>query len=156
MRSHRHWVLLVHAMWLPVLLLVLVLVLDGWDRTAGRLSGDVKLIATLVIVALAGLWTIVTWLRWAAASLTITDQRVILDGGVFSRTSKIISLDRVQDVSTRQSVLGRILGYGQVEIDAAGSAGAEILDHLPAPTRVRDQVFLQSEQLRHREAGPPT
>ena len=73
---------------------------------------------------------------------------MILDSGVFSRSSRVIPIDRVQDVATRRSPVGRILGYGTVEIDAAGSQGAERLDYVPAPDAFRDQVFTESEQLR--------
>jgi hypothetical protein len=45
-----------------------------------------------------------------------------------------------------------MLGYGRVEIDAAGAQGAEVLDHLPNPGVFRDQVFVQSE--RRRGGGP--
>src|SRR5467141_1081737 len=47
-----------------------------------------------------------------------------------------------------QSLIGRILGYGRVEVDAAGAQGAEVLDHLPKPGDFRDQVFVQSEKRR--------
>src|ERR687888_45909 len=78
------------------------------------------------------------------AAVLAAFQRVLLSYGVFSRTSKVIPIDRVQDVSTQQSLLGRALGYGRVEIDAAGSAGAEGLDHMPDPNGFRDEVFVQS------------
>jgi hypothetical protein len=41
-----------------------------------------------------------------------------------------------------------MLGYGRVEIDAAGAQGAEVLNHLPNPGSFRDQVFMQSEKRR--------
>jgi len=73
---------------------------------------------------------------------------VILEEGVFTRDSKVIALDRVQDVTTRQSLLGRILRYGIVEIDAAGARGAEMFEYCRSPELLRDQVFMLSEQLR--------
>lgn len=152
MSRHRHWVVPARSLLGPVALLVAVLAADGLLR-AGMVAGDVKLVATLAAIAILGLWAIVTWLRWNATAFTVTDQRVILDSGVLSRSSKVIPIDRVQDVSTRRPLAGRLLGYGTVEIDAAGAAGAERLDHVPAPDEFRDQVFVQSERLR-RPAGP--
>ena len=152
LRRHRHWVVPAKSLFWPVLLLALVVAGDLLLKNA-LVARDVKTVATLAAVAILGIWLIVTWLRWNATSFTITDQRVILDTGVLSRSSKIIPIDRVQDVSTRQPVAGRIFGYGSVEIDAAGSQGAERLDHVPAPNGFRDQVFLQSERLRR--AGAP-
>lgn len=151
-RRHLHWIVPARALLAPVLLLVLVIVADALLRES-MVARDVKTVATLAAVAILGLWLIVTWLRWNSTAFTITDQRVLLDGGVLARTSRVIPIDRVQDVATRQPLVGRILGYGTVEIDAAGSAGAERLDHVPAPNEFRDQVFVQSERLR-RPADP--
>jgi uncharacterized membrane protein YdbT with pleckstrin-like domain len=151
LRRHRHWIVPAGSLFWPILLVVVVGVLDHYLKES-LVARDVKMVVTLAALALLGLWAIITWLRWNGTSVTITDQRVILDRGVLSRSSKIVPIDRVQDVSTRQPILGRILGYGTVEIDAAGSQGAELLDHVPSPNRFRDEVFVQSERLR-RPAG---
>lgn len=152
MRRHPHWAVPVRALALPVAVLVLVFLLDA-VLSASLVARDVKAVVTLAAVAVLGGWAIVTWLRWTTTTFTITDQRVILDEGVLSHSSKVIPIDRVQDVSTRQSVLGRILGYGRVEIDAAGWQGAEVLSYLPSPGSFRDQVFVESERMR-RTAAP--
>lgn len=148
----RHWVLMARSLAIPAL--VLVLVVFGLDLgLRGRLlPRDAKVIVTLAALAAAGLWAIVGWFRWSATALVLTDQRVLLHEGTFSRSTRVIALDRVQDVSTHQSLLGRLLGYGRVEIDAAGAAGSEVLDHLPQPELFRDQVFVQSERLRRTAA----
>ena len=60
----------------------------------------------------------------------------------------MIPLDRVQDVSTRQNLVGRILGYGDLEVDTAGSIANDVFTYLPSPELLRDQVFVLSEGLR--------
>ena len=150
--AHRHWLLLLKQLVFPLALLVLALVIDAG---LGALSRDVKLVLTLGVLAVGGLWAIVVWWQWAAASFTITDQRVLLLAGVINRTTKVIALDRVQDVSTRQSLFGRLFNYGTVEIDAAGASGAEMLDHVPAPNDFRDEVFAQAERRRGAGAQQP-
>lgn len=157
-KRHPHWVVPVKSMLIPTLLVILVAAADYTFKDAlmsdRALAHDIKLIAALAAVAIFGLWAIVTWLRWNATSYTVTDQRVILDQGVLGRSSKIIPIDRVQDVSTRQSLFGRIFGYGTVEIDAAGARGAEVLEHLPGPNRFRDQVFVEAENFRRQGQAP--
>ena len=143
--AHRHWVVLVKQLAFPVALIALALVVDLAVTAATR---DVKTVVTLAALAVAGLWAIATWVQWSSVRFTVTDQRVILASGVFNRATKIIALDRVQDVSTRQTVLGRMLNYGRVEIDAAGANGAEMLDHVPSPGQFRDEVFVQAERRR--------
>ena len=153
LRRHRHWVVPAKSLFWPVLLLALVVAGDLLLKNA-LVARDVKTVATLAAVAILGIWLIVTWLRWNATSFTITDQRVILDVGVLSHSSKVIPIDRVQDVSTQQSIFGRVLGYGRVEIDAAGSQGAEVVAYLPSPGGFRDQVFMESERMRRAAAAP--
>jgi len=135
----RHWILLVRGLVSPVLAAVLV---TGLVDVAARgpLPADLRLLLTLAVAVSCGLSVICVWLRWEGDSLTVTDQRVVLLEGVFQRTSKVIPLNRVQDVSTVQTLLGRILDYGTVEIDAAGAGGAERFAYVSRPVRVRDQV----------------
>jgi uncharacterized membrane protein YdbT with pleckstrin-like domain len=144
LQKHRHWIVAVKSMLLPVLIVVATVL----AAFLSFVPSDYRLIAVLAAVAIAGLSAIVVYIRWTAASFTLTNQRVLLNYGVFNRSSKVIPIDRVQDVSTQQSLLGRAFGYGRVEIDAAGSAGAEVLDHMPDPNGFRDQVFVQSGRLR--------
>jgi len=119
-------------------------------------ANNIRLPLTLAIVAIALLWLIVVWIRWRSIVYTLTDQRIKLESGVFSRSEKIIPIDRIQDCTTRQSLIGRILGYGRVEVDAAGAQGAEVLVHLPKPGVFRDHVFVQSERRRGVVPSSPT
>lgn len=145
-KLHQHWIFIAKSLLLPVALLVLVAIADF---TFLAPSGHhIRTFVTLGAIAVALLWLIVVWIRWQSISYTLTDQRIILQSGVLSRSEKIIPIDRIQDCTTRQSILARMLGYGRVEIDAAGAQGAEVLVHLPNPGTFRDQVFVQSERRR--------
>lgn len=114
---HRHWLvpvgeILVSA---PLMLVVLVAVLAAAlriDPTSGILP-----LGTGFTVAV--LWIAIPMLRWSSASLTVTDQGVILTEGVLSRARTVISFDAIQAISTRQSVLGRVFGYGTIHIGTA-------------------------------------
>src|SRR2546422_8120843 len=163
LRDHPHWITVVKSLVVPAVLLVVAIVADftllgpGYGLYVPKL----RTFLTIGVVALALLWFIVVWIRWKSITYTLTDQRITIQAGVFSRQEKIIPIDRVQDCTTRQSLIGRILGYGRVEVDAAGAQGAEVLDHLPKPGDFRDQVFVQSEKRRGGvapsapSAGPP-
>lgn len=157
LKSHPHWITFVRALVLPILVLALVVIADftflGPD---GLYVPRLRTYLTLIVAALAILWLIVVWIRWQSISYTLTDQRIKIETGVFGRQEKIIPIDRVQDCTTKQSIFGRILGYGRVEVDAAGAQGAEILENLPKPGDFRDQVFVQSEKRRGGpESAPP-
>jgi uncharacterized membrane protein YdbT with pleckstrin-like domain len=135
----RHWILVVRNLTSPALVAGLcVAFVDVVAR--GLLPADLRLLLTLAIAVPLGLSVVAVWLRWEGDSLTVTDQRVVLEEGVLQRTSKVIPLSRVQDVSTIQTLPGRVLDYGTVEIDAAGVSGAERFAYVRGPVRVRDQL----------------
>jgi uncharacterized membrane protein YdbT with pleckstrin-like domain len=152
LKDHPHWIVVVKSLVAPIILLIAAVVIDF---TAGNTGiPNLRWIVTLAALAIAVLWLIVVWIRWQSTSFTLTDQRIKIETGVFGRQSKMIPIDRVQDCTTRQSLFGRMLGYGRVEVDAAGAQGAEVLNHLPNPGAFRDQVFVQSE--RRRTGGAPS
>jgi uncharacterized membrane protein YdbT with pleckstrin-like domain len=150
LKLHQHWIFVAKQLLLPLVLIVVVVIADFVIKG----NADARKIATLAVVAIALLWLIVVWIRWQSVTYTLTDQRIKIETGVFGRQSKMIPIDRVQDCTTKQSLFGRMLGYGRVEVDAAGAQGAEILLHLPNPGAFRDQVFVQSERRRGAPSGP--
>ena len=152
LKTHQHWIVLVKSLVIPVVLLIIGAVVDLTVKSGTGIP-HFRTIITLVAVAIALLWLIVVWIRWQSIAYTLTDQRIKIESGVFGRASKIIPIDRIQDCTTKQTLFGRILGYGRVEVDAAGAQGAEVLEHLPNPGTFRDEVFVQSER---RRGGAPT
>lgn len=156
-KDHPHWITVAGSLILPAVLVLAVAILDltllSPNMQAGIYVPHLRTFLSLGIVALALLWLIVVWISWQSISYTLTDQRITIEKGVFSRQEKIIPIDRVQDCTTRQSLIGRMFGYGRVEVDAAGAQGAEVLEYLPNPGVFRDQVFVQSE--RRRGGGTP-
>ena len=152
LKTHQHWIVLVKSLVIPVVLLIIGAVVDLTVKSGTGIP-HFRTIITLVAVAIALLWLIVVWIRWQSIAYTLTDQRIKIESGVFGRASKIIPIDRIQDCTTKQTLFGRILGYGRVEVDAAGAQGAEVLEHLPNPGTFRDEVFVQSER---RRGGAPS
>jgi len=160
LKDHPHWITLIKSLIVPVVLLIVVAVADftilGPDY--GFYTPNLRKVLSGLVVAIAVVWFVVVWIRWQSITYTLTDQRIKIESGVFGRQEKVIPIDRVQACTTKQSVIGRIFGYGRVEVDAAGAQGAEVLDHLPKPGDFRDQVFMLSEKRRGggTPAAPPT
>jgi|SRR5215467_5754196 len=154
LKVHQHWIFVAKSVLIPIALLLLVVVAD--IVLGSTSAASIRVWLTLAVVAIALLWLIVVWIRWQSITYTLTDQRIKLTSGIFSRQEKIIPIDRIQDCTTRQSLIGRILGYGRVEVDAAGAQGAEVLMHLPKPGKFRDEVFVQSERRRGVVPSAPT
>src|SRR2546428_5893667 len=113
LRDHPHWITVVKSLVVPAVLLVVAIVADFTllGPAYGLYVPKLRTFLTIGVVALALLWFIVVWIRWKSITYTLTDQRITVQAGVFSRQEKIIPIDRGQDCTTRQSVLCRILGY---------------------------------------------
>jgi uncharacterized membrane protein YdbT with pleckstrin-like domain len=77
----------------------------------------VGVVVVFAAVALTGL------LRRRSTTYTITNQRLTIQIGLLSRELHETRLERVQNVSTRQSLLERLLGIGTVDFDTAAEAG---------------------------------
>jgi len=56
---------------------------------------------------------------------TVTNLRIIVRHGILARVEQTAAIARIQNITTRQSVMQRILGIGDVEFDTAGGELAE-------------------------------
>jgi uncharacterized membrane protein YdbT with pleckstrin-like domain len=136
----KHWIVLAGRLFWPVLIAVALLALVAF-LSAPAASG-IRVILTLLALCVPAVALCVAWITWRASTITVTDQRVILQRGVLDRTSTVIPLNRVQDVTTRQNLIGRILDFGSVEIDTAGAVPTELFTYAAHPETLRDQVFV--------------
>lgn len=50
----------------------------------------------------------------------ITNKRVIIKTGLFSRHTLELNLNKIESVNVKQSVIGRIFGYGNIQIIGTG------------------------------------
>jgi uncharacterized membrane protein YdbT with pleckstrin-like domain len=56
---------------------------------------------------------------------TVTNQRIIVRHGILSRTEQTTAIARIQNITTRQTIVQRLFGIGDVEFDTAGGDLAE-------------------------------
>jgi uncharacterized membrane protein YdbT with pleckstrin-like domain len=114
------------------LLAIAFLVIALW---AGLATGT-ALIVTLVIVVVVLVWTLLETIRW---KYTITNRRVFVRHGLVSVNEQTARLERVQDVTLRQTLFDRMFGVGRLAIDTAGSEGGALeFKALTQPTHVRE------------------
>ncbi|GIV88881.1 MAG: membrane protein [Chloroflexus sp.] len=84
-----------------------------------------------VIVLISGF---LDFLRWNSEQIVITDRRVLQIRGVFNKRVIDSSLEKINDIELRQSILGRIFNFGTIEIlTASGAEGANVMDRIEAP-----------------------
>ena len=74
--------------------------------------------ATVVWIAVV---VVLAWIKRLDSEYTVTNRRVIVRRGIANRNERSASIDRIQNVNTKQGFYGRILNFGDLEFDTAGS-----------------------------------
>lgn len=132
-RTLRHWVVLLRWIGSAIVLAVLGAVMAsiyGFGGWAGAGIGawiGVALIVVAIVVALPA------FVRWVTEVYLVTDRRVIRVAGVLRKQALDSGLAKVNDVRLTQTILGRMLGYGTLEIITASESGINRLEYLPRP-----------------------
>jgi len=113
-RARHHWIVLLRVPHRYVLYLLGVLLL------AAVIKPDPMVLVFAVVVGAGGF---VRWQTWRAEMILLTRSRVIRYRGVPETTSSESSLrlDRISGAVLEQTVLGKILNYGSIEIEAPGN-----------------------------------
>ena len=76
--------------------------------------------------------------RWTT-EIAITNRRIILKRGFIRRDTAEMHMEKVESVDVNQSLLGRLLDYGDVTVRGTG-AGLETLRLIDAPLDFRNHV----------------
>ncbi|MCX6243030.1 MAG: PH domain-containing protein [Bacteroidetes bacterium] len=79
----------------------------------------------------------------------VTNFRVIDEDGVFSRNSKESPIDKINNVSYTQSLWGRMLGFGDVQIQTAAEMGSTTYYTVESPKLLKDTITLMQEEFRN-------
>jgi uncharacterized membrane protein YdbT with pleckstrin-like domain len=110
--------------------------------------GALALVAVAAIAGLVYLWK--DFVR-RANDFVLTNHRLIQETGILSRRSIDSRLDKIINVEYRQTLWGRLLNYGDVEIDTASDAGVAVFRNISHPLQFRNTILAAAEQ--YRSAG---
>jgi uncharacterized membrane protein YdbT with pleckstrin-like domain len=127
-----HWII-----YLPAALLLAV-ALAALTRAGGASQGLWVLVAGLcaVVGALAGFSA---WIKRWTTEIDVTDRRIVYKRGLIRRHTVEMNMDKVESVDVDQTILGRLLNFGNVTIRGTG-AGIEPLFNVEAPLQFRNYV----------------
>ena len=109
----------------------------------------------LTIVTL-GIWSpilIYYILRRATTRYVLTNQRVIWEHGILNKTSKESPLDKINNVSHEQPLIGRIFNYGDVQLQTASEMGATIFTFIPEPSQFKSEIINQMDLFKKQEVN---
>jgi len=90
---------------------------------AGMEVGVLVLIVCIIISLLILGSAFLDYLRWSNEQCVVTDRRIIMVRGIFNTEAIDVPIEKINEVELRQSWLGRLLGFGDIEIMTASEAG---------------------------------
>jgi uncharacterized membrane protein YdbT with pleckstrin-like domain len=107
---------------------------------------DETALAVAILIAGSALVVLIGFVRRVATDYTITNRRLYIKHGIISRDVQETKIERVQDVSYRQSFYQRVMQIGDVDFDtAATDASGFVFAGVAQPEEVVDRVHHATE-----------
>ena len=134
--TNAHWIFFLPAMagWV-VAIAFLVL--------SRLVTADTPMLLCLSMAAIAAIFalykTATAWFHRWTTETDVTNMRVVHKTGFIRRQTFEMSLDKVESVDVNQSILGRILNYGDVTILGVGE-GKETISTIASPLDFRNFI----------------
>lgn len=120
---HRHKILIAFPLSVAGVVCVAGLIL-----AAAGVGGVLPLAAGL----LAASWAWWRWVNWLSWWFVITGKRIIVARGVFEHEIGLMPLNRLTDMSYRETWIGQRLGWGKIIVESAGQDQAlHVINFLP-------------------------
>ena len=134
--TNAHWIFYLPAI-LAWIVVAILLVLSHTTTTDSITLLCLAAAAVMAIVALY--WTARAWFHRWTTETDVTNLRVVHKTGFIKRRTFEMSLDKVESVDVNQSILGRILNYGDVTILGVGE-GKETISTIASPLAFRSYI----------------
>jgi hypothetical protein len=132
------WVGFLPGIFLWIIAILLLIFIAPWSQD----SAVLKLIGWLAMLAAAVVGTgllIKHWWRRFTTEVAVTDRRIICKVGFIKRRTVEMHMDKVESVDVDQTIMGRLLSYGDITIRGTGET-MEMLRMIDHPLEFRNHV----------------
>jgi len=136
--------LVTHTSWIKLIVPVII-ALAGWVSSFFIGFLDWGWIAALV----GSLYYLVVYFTWKVNIWVVTNFRVIDEAGLLNHFAKESPLEKINNVSYDQTVWGRMLNFGHVEIQTAAEVGATDYYNVHGPKRLKDTITLAQAEYKN-------
>lgn len=99
---------------------------------------------------------LMVFLDWWFTRFYLTNLRVMKIRGIIGKSFMAIPLSRIQDISYRFGIIGRIFRFGDLSIESAGTYGKLTFRYIPFPARVRRSIEAEIQKLKKDEPQNPS
>ena len=134
--TNAHWIYFLPAI-IGWILAGVFLVLSGMVAAGTPALICLSLAAISAIAALYK--TVTAWFHRWTTETDVTNFRVVHKTGFIKRQTFEMSVDKVESVDVDQSILGRLLNYGDVTVLGVGEGG-KTLDTIASPLAFRNAI----------------
>ena len=99
-----------------------------------------------IIILVTAIYPLIEYINWKYNLWGVTNMRVVDESGFFTRYSKESPLDKINNVEYDQPVMGRIFGYGNVDIQTAAEMGETKYTLIHHPKLLKDTITQAQEE----------
>lgn len=137
-RTNYHWIGFV-----PGLALLLPAAFIYWKLVPPDGGYGLWMMLVLILLAGAAILLVKAWYDRFITEIAVTDKRVIYKTGFISRATDEMPLSKIENIEISQSILGRMLDYGNVDVRGTGTGGIgpEKLRGIAGPLEFRNHVM---------------
>ncbi len=144
-----HWVVLLQAIFLTFVFGaagVALLVINARNQGGASGSATAMMAGGIALLVIAAICLLSGIIKRSATEMVVTNKRVVLKVGLVTRNTFELLLQKVESIGVKETVMGRILGYGTVVVDGTGGS-SEPFGRVSHPIEFRKQVQQQIEKL---------
>ena len=132
--TNAHWIFY----WPAIAAWIVVLILLAVGAAVPPLVPLNWAVAAVIAVA-AVYFTIRGWFHRLTTETDVTDRRVVHKTGFIQRRTFEMALDKIESVDVNQTILGRLLNYGDVTILGVGE-GKQVIPTIASPLAFRSAI----------------
>ncbi|HEY1311808.1 MAG TPA: PH domain-containing protein [Pseudolabrys sp.] len=135
-KGRIHWII-----YLPSIIMMLLAVASLMGLAAAQTTTTAYswMFVSGAFVLGAGVTLASAWFKRWTTEIDVTDRRIVYKRGFIKRHTVELNMDKVSSVDVDQSVFGRMLNYGDIQIHSTGTE-IERLERIGAPLDFRNHV----------------
>lgn len=145
--TRTHWL----TVWKAFLILVVALafvIAAYFVMEPGPANRTIRLVSLVVLLVALLYFGYCEWYRrrdiWV-----VTNLRVIDEEGIFTLMSKESPMEKINNISYRQTIIGRLLNFGEVEVQTAAMDGATLYTMITNPKKLKDTIAKTRDEFAH-------
>lgn len=153
--ARQHWFILVSSIFFEIAAIIIIFAATVTLAIVFQLYALIIAAIGFVLMIIPVFSMIHDILVWSNHQYLVTNRRVMQISGVINKAITDSSLEKVNDVKMEQSALGRVFGYGDIEILTASELGVNVFKRIEDPVKFKQAMINAKEKLDYHEIDLP-